>query len=73
MDAVNTFLTIIINLEKVLALALTIGGLWVVLFRVLARLGTGLQLRRISIIADAVEYTSLKKELNGCSSPPLVQ
>ena len=63
MDGFNTFLTIIINLEKVIALALTIGGLWVVLFRVLARLGTGLQLRKISIIAEAAEYTPLKKEL----------
>ena len=63
MDGFNTVLTIIINLEKVIALGLTIGGLWVVLFRVLARLGTGLQSRKISIIAEAAEYTPLKKEL----------
>ena len=63
MTAFNTFLTIIINLEKIIALGLAIGGLWVMLFRVLARLGTGLQSRKISILADAAEYTPLKKEL----------
>ena len=63
MDGINTFLEIIINLEKVIALGLTIGGLWFVLFRVLARLGTGLQSRKISVIADSAEYTPLKKDL----------
>ncbi len=63
MRDINTILTIIINLEKVLALLLTIGGLYVALFRVLDRLGTGLQSRKISIIADAAEYTLLKKDL----------
>lgn len=63
MDTFDKILEILIHLEQVAALALTIGGLWIVLFRVLARLGAGLQTRRISIIADTMDYATLKQEM----------